>query len=162
MVRTVSQYRRSCVHPSNYRRYGSRPTLGARAKGARNAATALGLIAVLELPIALVGDFNVMPTEQDVYKPERWMDDALFRPEVRQALHELVAQGWVDSLRKLDPDERIYPFWDNFRNAWGRNAGLRIDHLLLSPELAKQLDGAYVDRWVRGWDHAPAWVTIYD
>lgn len=103
-----------------------------------------------------------MPTEQDVYKPERWMDDALFRPEVRQALHELVAQGWVDSLRKLDPDERIYPFWDNFRNAWGRNAGLRIDHLLLSPELAKQLDGAYVDRWVRGWDHAPAWVTIYD
>lgn len=119
-----------------------------------------------QLPVALVGDFNVMPTEQDVYKPERWMDDALFRPEVRQAFHELVAQGWVDSLRKMHPDERIYTFWDYFRNAWGRNAGLRIDHLLLSPELAKRLDGSDVDRWVRGWekasDHAPAWLTIHE
>ncbi|KQK32143.1 exodeoxyribonuclease III [Bosea thiooxidans] len=119
-----------------------------------------------QLPIALVGDFNVMPTELDVYKPERWMDDALFRPEVRQAFHELVAQGWVDSLRKMHPHERVYTFWDYFRNAWGRNAGLRIDHLLLSPELAKRLDGADVDRWVRGWekasDHAPAWVRIHD
>lgn len=119
-----------------------------------------------QLPIALVGDFNVMPTEQDVYKPERWTDDALFRPEVRQAFHELAALGWVDSIRKMHPDERIYTFWDYFRNAWGRNAGLRIDHLLLSPELAKRLDGADVDRWVRGWekasDHAPAWVTVHD
>lgn len=117
-----------------------------------------------EIPVALVGDFNVMPTELDVYKPERWLDDALFRPEVRQAFHELVAQGWTDALRELHPGERIYTFWDYFRNAWGRNAGLRIDHLLVSPTLAKRLAAADVDRHVRGWekasDHAPVWVEI--
>lgn len=117
-----------------------------------------------EIPVALVGDFNVMPTELDVYKPERWRDDALFRPEVRQAFYELVAQGWTDALRELHPGERIYTFWDYFRNAWGRNAGLRIDHLLVSPTLAKRLAAADVDRHVRGWekasDHAPVWVEI--
>ena len=87
-------------------------------------------------PVVLAGDYNVMPTELDVYKPERWLDDALFRPEVRAAFRELVAQGWTDALRALHPDERIYTFWDYFRNAWARDAGLRIDHLLLSPAIA--------------------------
>lgn len=117
-----------------------------------------------EVPVVLAGDFNVMPTELDVYKPERWRDDALFRPEVRAAFAELAAQGWTDALRTLHPKERIYTFWDYFRNAWGRDAGLRIDHLLLSPQLAKRLKAAGVDRHVRGWekasDHAPAWIEL--
>jgi exodeoxyribonuclease-3 len=117
-------------------------------------------------PVALSGDFNVMPTDLDVYNPERWRDDALFRPEVRTAFRELVSEGWVDAVRKLHPDERIYTFWDYFRNAWGRDAGLRIDHLLLSPSLAKRLVAAQVDREVRGWqkasDHAPVWVELKD
>lgn len=117
-----------------------------------------------EVPVVLVGDFNVMPADLDVYKPERWRDDALFRPEVREAFAELVAQGWTDALRKLHPQERIYTFWDYFRNAWGRDAGLRIDHLLLSPQLAERLKAAGVDRHVRGWekasDHAPVWIAL--
>lgn len=117
-----------------------------------------------EVPVALIGDFNVMPTELDVYKPERWLDDALFRPETRSAFHALVGQGWTDALRKMHPDQPIYTFWDYFRNAWGRNAGLRIDHVLLSPELAGRLRAAGVDRDVRGWDkasdHAPVWVEL--
>jgi exodeoxyribonuclease III len=117
-------------------------------------------------PVVLAGDYNVMPTDLDVYKPERWVDDALFRPEVRDAFARLVAQGWTDAVRKLHPGERIYTFWDYFRNAWGRDAGLRIDHLLLSPSVAQRLLGAGVDREVRGWqkasDHAPTWVEIAD
>ncbi len=117
-----------------------------------------------EAPVILMGDFNVMPTELDVYKPERWIDDALFRPEVRAAFHSLVAQGWTDALRQLYPDEVIYTFWDYFRNAYGRNAGLRIDHFLLSPQLKKQLVGGGVDKHVRGWektsDHAPVWIEL--
>jgi len=105
-----------------------------------------------------------MPTELDVYAPERWVDDALFRIEVRKAYAELVAQGWTDAVRKLHPDERIYTFWDYLRQRWQRNAGLRIDHLLLSPDLAKRLKRAGVDREVRGWektsDHAPVWIEI--
>jgi exodeoxyribonuclease-3 len=115
-------------------------------------------------PVMLAGDFNVMPTDLDVYKPERWVDDALFRPEVREAFHKLVAQGWTDALRKRHPGERIYTFWDYFRNAYARDAGLRIDHLLLSPALAKRLKAAGVDRHVRGWekasDHAPTWIEL--
>ncbi|GBD48370.1 exodeoxyribonuclease III [Methylopila sp. Yamaguchi] len=117
-----------------------------------------------DVPMALVGDFNVMPTELDVYKPERWTDDALFRPEVRGAFRALIEQGWLDAVRALHPDERIYTFWDYFRNAWGRNAGLRLDHLLLSPAVAGRLTEAGVDREVRGWehtsDHAPAWIRL--
>ena len=120
----------------------------------------------LDAPVALIGDYNVMPTELDVYKPERWVDDALFRPEVRQAFHRLIEQGWTDALRTLYPSERIYTFWDYFRNAWGRDAGLRIDHLLLNPVLAKRLLAAGVDREVRGWekssDHAPVWIEVSD
>jgi exodeoxyribonuclease-3 len=115
-------------------------------------------------PVILAGDFNVMPTDLDVYKPERWTDDALFRPEVRDAFRRLVSQGWTDSLRALHPNERIYTFWDYFRNAWGRDAGLRIDHLLISPSLKASLVAADVDRAVRGWekssDHAPVWVEL--
>jgi exodeoxyribonuclease III len=118
----------------------------------------------LDLPIVLAGDFNVMPTDLDVYKPERWVDDALFRPEVREAFHRLVAQGWTDAIRALHPDERVYTFWDYFRNAWGRDAGLRIDHFLLSPALSDRLMTAGVDRQVRGWDtasdHSPAWIEL--
>ncbi len=124
---------------------------------------AAALIAT-DMPIVLAGDFNVMPTERDAYKPERWVDDALFAPEVRDAFARLVAQGWTDALRTLHPDESIYTFWDYFRNAYGRDAGLRIDHLLLSPSLAPRLRDAQVDRDVRGWektsDHAPVWIEL--
>ncbi|WP_144223574.1 exodeoxyribonuclease III [Mesorhizobium amorphae] len=116
------------------------------------------------IPVILAGDYNVIPAELDVYKPERWQDDALFRLEVRQALRQLIDQGWTDAIRALHPDERVYTFWDYLRNAWGRNAGLRLDHLLLSPAIAGQLTAAGVDREVRGWekasDHAPVWVKI--
>jgi exodeoxyribonuclease-3 len=115
-------------------------------------------------PVVLAGDYNVIPTELDVYKPERWLDDALFLPEVRNAFACLVAGGWTDAVRELHPGERIYTFWDYFRNAWPRDAGLRIDHLLLSPSVAARLVSAGVDREVRGWqkasDHAPTWVEI--
>jgi exodeoxyribonuclease-3 len=115
-------------------------------------------------PVVLAGDYNVMPTELDVYKPERWLDDALFRPESRAAYQKLAKQGWTDALRTLHPDEKIYTFWDYFRNAYARNAGLRIDHLLLSPSLAPRLVAADVDRKVRGWektsDHAPVWIEL--
>ena len=119
-----------------------------------------------EAPVILAGDYNVMPTDLDVYKPERWVDDALFRPEVRAAFHALVAQGWTDAVRTLHPGERIYTFWDYFRNAYARDAGLRIDHLLLSPQVAGRLLAAGVDREVRGWekasDHAPTWIELAD
>ena len=118
------------------------------------------------LPVALVGDFNVMPTEQDVYKPERWVDDALFAPELRAAFGRLVKQGWTDALRTLHPDVPMFTFWDYFRNAYARDAGLRIDHLLLSPVLSDRLTAGGVERAVRGWDktsdHAPVWIEIAD
>src|SRR6195952_4607430 len=118
------------------------------------------------IPVVLMGDYNVMPTEQDVYKPERWLDDALFRPETRAAFHNLLAQGWTDAIRKLYPTEKIYTFYDYFRNAYGRDAGLRIDHFLLSPQLNSRLKAASVDRHVRGWekssDHCPVWIELAD
>jgi len=117
-----------------------------------------------QAPVVLAGDFNVMPTDLDVYKPERWRDDALFRPEVRAAFAKLVSQGWVDAIRTLHPEEKIYTFWDYFRNAYGRDAGLRLDHLLLSASVAGRLKAAGVDREVRGWekssDHAPTWIKL--
>jgi exodeoxyribonuclease-3 len=132
---------------------------------ARLARHAKALLASGE-PVVLAGDYNVMPTDLDVYKPERWLDDALFRPEVRKAYAELVRQGWTDALRKLHPGERIYTFWDYFRNAFARDAGLRIDHLLLSPSVARRLTAAGVDRHVRSWektsDHAPVWIQVKD
>jgi exodeoxyribonuclease-3 len=116
--------------------------------------------------VVLAGDYNVIPTELDAYKPERWVDDALFRPETRRAYSQLLAQGWTDALRELHPEERIYTFWDYFRNAYARDPGLRIDHLLLSPSLRGALTDAGVDRDVRGWektsDHAPVWIELRD
>jgi exodeoxyribonuclease-3 len=117
-----------------------------------------------DMPVVLAGDYNVMPTEQDVYKPERWVNDALFRPETRLAFKTLVDQGWTDAIRKLYPTETMYTFFDYFRDAYGRNAGLRIDHFLLSPTLAPRLNAAGVDRNVRGWektsDHCPVWIEL--
>ena len=117
-------------------------------------------------PVILAGDYNVIPTERDVYKPERWVNDALFRTEVRQAFVRLTAQGWTDAVRHMHPDATIYTFWDFFRNAYQRDAGLRIDHLLLNPALAGRLVAAGVERAVRGWekpsDHAPTWVELTD
>ena len=119
-----------------------------------------------KIPVALIGDFNVMPTELDVYKPERWVNDALFRIEIRDAYKKLVEQGWTDAIRKLYPKEKIYTFWDYFRNAYQRDAGLRIDHFLLSPQLKRKLVNAGVDKHVRGWektsDHAPVWIELKD
>jgi exodeoxyribonuclease-3 len=118
----------------------------------------------LDAPVVLAGDFNVMPTPLDVYKPERWQDDALFRPEARRAFHALMRQGWTDAVRTLHPDETIYTFWDYFRNAYARNAGLRIDHFLLNDTASRRLKRAEVDRDVRGWpktsDHAPVWIEL--
>jgi len=117
-------------------------------------------------PAILAGDYNVIPTERDVYKPERWVDDALFRVEVREAFVRLTQQGWTDAIRKMHPDATVYTYWDYFRDAYGRDAGLRIDHLLLSPTLAGRIIAAGVDRNVRGWekasDHAPTWVELQD
>jgi exodeoxyribonuclease III len=117
-----------------------------------------------KVPAMLIGDFNVIPTDQDVYKPERWAKDALFSPEARAKYRELIAQGWTDALRHLHPDERIYTFWHYWRNSFERDAGIRIDHALLSPSFAPRLKAAGVDRSPRGWDktsdHAPMWVEI--
>jgi len=120
----------------------------------------------LKTPVILIGDFNVIPTELDVYKPEKWVKDALFRPEVRKAFTNIVTQGWTDAIRTLYPNEKIYTFWDYFRKAYERDAGLRIDHFLLSPQLTKKLIAGGVDRHVRAWektsDHAPVWIELYD
>ena len=118
------------------------------------------------VPVVLAGDYNVIPTELDVYKPESWTDNALFFPESRKAYEELVGQGWIDAIRHLHPDERVYTFWDYMRNAYARNAGLRLDHFLLSPQISQRLTTAGVDTHVRGWekssDHAPAWIVLKD
>jgi len=115
-------------------------------------------------PVVLAGDYNVAPTEIDIYPTKSWDNDALVRPESRAAYAKLVKQGWTDALRELHPGERVYTFWHYWRNSWQRNAGLRIDHLLLSPSLAPRLEDAGVDRAVRGRrepsDHAPAWITL--
>jgi len=118
------------------------------------------------LPVVLAGDYNVVPTDFDIYNTRSWKSDALLQPESREAYARLLSQGWTDAIRHLHPDEAIYTFWDYFRNAWARNAGLRIDHLLLSPKVAPRLRSAGVDREVRGRegasDHAPTWIEIDD
>ena len=106
----------------------------------------------------------MIPTDLDVYKPERWTKDALYAPEARAKFAGLVAQGWTDAIRHLHSDERIYSFWHYWRNSFERDAGIRIDHALLSPALAGGLKAAGVDREPRGWDktsdHAPMWVEV--
>jgi exodeoxyribonuclease-3 len=118
------------------------------------------------LPVALVGDYNVMPTELDTYKPEKYLENALFRPESRDLFSKLVDSGWTDAIRQLYPHDRIYTFWDYLRNAYGRDAGLRLDHFLLNDILKDRLKSAQVDKAVRGWDHssdhAPVWIEITD
>ena len=118
----------------------------------------------LDEPVVLAGDYNVIPTELDAYKPERWVDDALFFPESRAAYQRLLAQGWTDAIRQLFPQEAVYTFWDYFRNAYARNAGIRIDHFLLNAPAGKMLLAGGVEREVRGWektsDHAPTWITL--
>jgi exodeoxyribonuclease-3 len=106
----------------------------------------------------------VVPTDLDIYNPRSWLKDALLQPESRERYQRLLEQGWIDSIRHLHPDAAVFTFWDYFRQHWQRNAGLRIDHLLLNRELAPALQAAGVDAWVRGQegasDHAPAWIEL--
>jgi exodeoxyribonuclease III len=115
-------------------------------------------------PVVLAGDFNVVPTDFDIYDPRSWAKDALLQPESRACYQRLLAQGWTDALRARFPNERVYTFWDYFRQHWEKNSGMRIDHLLLNPPLHSRLADAGVDRWVRGEsgasDHAPTWVRL--
>lgn len=124
-------------------------------------------LAKSEHPVVLAGDFNVVPTDElDIYDPKSWRKDALLQPPSRECWRRLLAQGWVDALRRQFPAEKVFTFWDYFRRHWERNGGLRIDHLLLNAALAPRLCQAGVDRWVRGEphasDHAPAWIELAD
>lgn len=126
---------------------------------------ALGLVTHDE-PVILAGDYNVIPTALDAYKPAHWAGNALFFPESRAAYRALLSQGWTDAIRKQHPDTAIYTFWDFFRDSYARNAGIRIDHFLLNPRATTLLVASGVDREVRGWektsDHAPAWINVAD
>ena len=117
-----------------------------------------------DIPVVLAGDYNVAPTPFDIYQTRSWDKDALIQPKSRAAFASLVDQGWTDAIRELHPKQPMYTFWDYMRNRWARDAGLRLDHLLLSPALAPRLQKAGVDRKVRGEegasDHAPAWVVL--
>jgi len=116
------------------------------------------------VPVILAGDFNVVPTDADIYAMRSWKDNALVQPEPRALFALLVERGWTDALRALHPNEPIYTFWHYLRKAWDRDAGMRLDHLLLNGAVAERLEGAGVDRWVRGdanaSDHAPAWIRL--
>jgi exodeoxyribonuclease III len=118
----------------------------------------------IDAPVVLAGDFNVVPTAQDIYPTRSWDRDALVQPEPRAAFARLIGQGWTDALRALHPEAPMFTFWHYLRNRWPRDAGLRIDHLLLNPRAAARLAAAGVDRAVRGEpgasDHAPAWVRL--
>ena len=117
-----------------------------------------------DIPVVLAGDYNVAPTQLDIYPTKSWDDDALIQPKSRAAYKALLAQGWTDSIRTQHPSKPMFTFWDYKRNRWPRDAGLRLDHLLLSPALAPRLVKAGVDRKVRGEDgasdHAPAWIVL--
>ena len=118
-----------------------------------------------ERPVILAGDYNVVAEDRDVWSASRMSADALLQPETRSEWRRLVYQGWTDALRSLHPsEEKLYTFWDYTAGCWQRDAGFRIDHLLLSPTAADRLQSAGVDRWVRGEekasDHAPTWVIL--
>ena len=117
-------------------------------------------------PVVLAGDYNVVPTPADIYATTSYDDDALVQPESRDAFAVLIEQGWTDAIRALHPRETIYTYWDYMRKRWERNAGLRIDHVLVNPALRKRLVAAQVDRDVRGRpgasDHAPVWIEVAD
>ena len=121
---------------------------------------------VLNAPVVLAGDYNVVPTDADIYPSKSYAKNALVQPEPRALFRRLLDQGWIDALRTMHPDAPMYTFWDYMRNRWQRDAGLRIDHLLLNPKAARRLVDAGIDREVRGVqnasDHAPAWVTLND
>jgi exodeoxyribonuclease-3 len=116
------------------------------------------------IPVILAGDYNVAPTPFDIYPTQSWDKDALIQPESRAAFARLLAQGWTDAIRSLHPDQPMFTLWHYMRNRWQRDAGLRLDHLLLSPALGPRLVRAGVDRKIRGEhdasDHAPAWVVL--
>ncbi|AUX79742.1 exodeoxyribonuclease III [Sinorhizobium fredii] len=118
------------------------------------------------LPVVLAGDYNVVPEPRDIYPTRSYDDNALIQPQSRSTFRQLLEQGWLDALRKICPDEQLFTFWDYRRNRWQRNAGLRLDHILLSRKLRRRLTGAGIDRDVRAWenasDHAPVWVTLRD
>ena len=118
----------------------------------------------VDCPVVLAGDYNVIPEDKDVYKPERWLDDALFQPEPRALYRRLLAQGWTDAIRRLHPDETVFTFWDYWRNAFARNAGIRIDHFLLNPQADARLKAVGVDIEARARqgasDHAPTWIDL--
>ncbi|MGE3334293.1 MAG: exodeoxyribonuclease III [Rhodospirillaceae bacterium] len=117
-----------------------------------------------KVPAVLAGDYNVAPTDLDIYPSQSWDRDALLQPESRAAFKKLLKQGWIDGVRHLHPNQPMYSFWDYMRNRWPRDAGLRLDAVLLSPDLAPRLRAAGVDRAVRGKpgasDHAPVWVEL--
>ena len=116
------------------------------------------------VPVVLAGDYNVVPTDFDIYNTRSWLNNALLQPESRAAYARLLAQGWTDALHARHPDTVIYTFWDYMRERWPRDRGMRLDHLLLGPTLAPRLLEAGVDRDIRGEpdasDHAPAWITL--
>jgi exodeoxyribonuclease-3 len=119
---------------------------------------------VAGVPVVLAGDYNVVPTAQDIYQTRSLDDNALIQPESREAFARLIAQGWTDALRRLHPEGPLWTFWDYKRDRWASDKGMRLDHILLSREMSERLTNGGVDRWVRGEenasDHAPAWVTL--
>ena len=116
------------------------------------------------VPVVLAGDYNVVPTAQDIYQTRSLDDNALVQPESREAFARLLAQGWTDALRRLQPDGPLWTFWDYKRDRWSADKGMRLDHILLSPKMSQRLVAGGVERWVRGEinasDHAPAWIEL--
>jgi exodeoxyribonuclease III len=117
-----------------------------------------------EMPVVLAGDYNVIPDPIDAKKPESWADDALYQPESRAAFRAMANLGYTDALRTCHPGPGLYTYWDYMQGAWQRDAGIRIDHLMLSPQAADRIVSCGVDRMTRGWDkpsdHAPAWIEL--
>ena len=116
------------------------------------------------IPVVLAGDYNVVPTPQDIYPTRSLDNNALIQPESRQAFARLLGQGWIDALRKLYPAGPLWTFWDYEYSRWEKDKGMRLDHFLLSPDMSQRLTGGGIDRWVRGQlnasDHAPVWITL--